>query len=199
MNLLFYFRELISRILQRKKTLIVLACIYVMFIVLGILFITTPAIYAYHINLCDRYVDRVCYSNESVFVIFLERLFGNAIYLFMILCAGIHWAGLILPSLVLAYRAYTFGGSLVIFFSVYKMSGALIVFVLYLPIHLLLDVIFMSASTLSFARAKCFRFKGDDFAALFRDFLLLLCIVLAVCFVEMILLVMLFRPIGNLM
>ncbi|MDE6059381.1 MAG: hypothetical protein K2G44_04995 [Clostridia bacterium] len=129
----------------------------------------------------------------------MERFLGNTVYLAIILCAGVHWAGLILPSLVFSYRAYTFGGSLAIFFSVYKMSGALIVFVLYLPVHLLLDVIFISASTLSFGRAKCFRFKREDFLMLLRDFLILLSFVLAVCFVELILLVMLFHPIGNLM
>ncbi len=199
MNLFSLYRELVARVLERKKTLIILLIAYLVFIILGIIFIKTPAVYYYHINLCDRYVDRVCFSSESVFVIFLERFLGNTVYLLIITCAGIHIAGLALPSFILAYRAYTFGGSLAIFFSVYKMSGVLIVFVLYLPIHLLLDAVFICATTASFSRAKCFRFKKTDFAALFKDFLLLLVIVAAICLLEMVLLLVLFHPIGNLM
>lgn len=199
MNLFSYFRELICRALERKKTLIVFAVLYLAFIVLGIVFIKTPAIYSYHINLCDRFIDRICYSQQSVILIFLERFAGNAVYLALLLCSGVHTAGLILPPVVLGYRAYTFGGSLAIFFSVYRMSGALIVFVLYLPIHLLLDVVFLCATSVSFSRAKCFRFKGDDFTALLRDFILLLVIVAVICLLEMLLLLIIFHPIGNLM
>ncbi len=199
MNLFSLYRELLARVWEKKKTLIVLGIIYLLFIVLGIVFIKTPAIYSYHINLCDRYVDRVCFSNENVFVIFLERFLGNTVYLVIILCSGVHIAGLALPALVLSYRAYTFGGSLAIFFSVYKMSGALIVFVLYLPVHLLLDVIFLSSGVISFSRSKCFKFKKQDCTLLLRDFLLILALVAIVCLLEMLLLIVLFHPIGNLM
>lgn len=199
MNLLSLFRELICRVLERKKTLIVFAMLYLVFVALGIVFIKTPAIYSYHINLCDRFIDRICYSQQSVILIFIERLAGNAIYLTLLLCSGVHTAGLVLLPVILGYRAYTFGGSLAIFFSVYRMSGVLIVFVLYLPIHLLLDAVFLCATSVSFFRAKRFRFKGDDFTALLRDFILLLVLVAAICLLEMLLLLVVFHPLGNLM
>ncbi len=162
----------------------------------GIVFIKTPAIYGYHLNLCDRYVDRVCYSSRSVFLIFLERTAGNALVLLLLLCAGFYVAGLAVTPLIFIYRAYTFGGSLAIFFSVYRFSGALIVFVLYLPIHLLLDAVFLLAIVLSFCRAPRFRFCGDDFKELLFDFLCLLILIVVICLLEALLLAALFHPYG---
>ena len=199
MNLFLFFRDCISRALERKKTLAVFVCIYVFATILGILFIKTPAMYHYHLNLCDRFVERVCYSDRNVFLIFWERACGNSVFLAVILSAGIHPIGCIISPILLLYRAYTFGGSLVIFFTVYRVSGILIVFVLYLPIHLLIDAILLCSASLSCGRASCFCFSKDDFVALLRDFLVLLLLICAVCLLEMILLLLLFHPIGNLL
>lgn len=165
----------------------------------GLALVQTPVFYDYHLNLCDRFLDRVCYSDKSVFLIFLERTTGNALVLLLLLAGGIHPAALLLPSAVLCYRAYTFGGTLAVLFSVYRAAGALVAFVLYLPVHLALDAIFLLAATLSASRAFCFRFLFCDFKELFTDFLFLLLAVALVCFLEMLLLGVLFHPIGNLL
>ena len=199
MNLFSLLRDCFSRVFERKITLIVLVCLFFVATVLGVLFITTPAIYSYHLNLCDRFVDRVCYSETSVFLIFLERLAGNCVFVAVILCSGVHVVGLFLPPIVLVYRAYTFGGSLAIFFSVYKISGVLIVFALYLPIHLLIDAVLIGATVLSFSRARCFCFTQEDILGLLRDFLILIVLIAAICLLECILLAVLFHPIGELM
>ena len=199
MNLLSFWKETLAEIVARKKTLAVFAALFAVCGVLGICFIKTPAIYGYHLNLCDRFIDRVCYSDRSVILIFFERTCGNALLLCVVLFSGVHPVGLILPPIVLAYRAYSFGGSLAIFFSVYRVSGALIVFVLYLPIHLLIDAVLIGATALSCARASHFRFCKGDLIRLVRDVLLLTAIITIICFLEMLLLLVLFHPLGNLL
>ncbi len=199
MNPLFLFYDCFCRILSRKKTLIVFIFLLLCSTMCGILFVKTPAIYAYHLNICDKFIDRICYSSRSVFLIFLERLAGNSLILLLLMIAGIHVAGLAVTPAAIAYRGYVFGGSLVIFFSVYRVSGALIVFALYLPIHILIDAIFLCAVSLSFSRASRFKFCTNDFKELICDFFLLFSLVVAVCFVEALLLLVLFHPIGNLL
>ena len=84
---------------------------------------------------------------------------------------------------------------IVIFFSVYRLTGALVVFVLYLPVHLLFDCLFLAATSLSCGRAR--RFCGEDFFCLLWDFLVLLAITAIVCLAEAILLLALFHPLGS--
>lgn len=193
------FRDCISRILEKKLTLLIFAVVFLCGIILGIAFVKTPAVYYYHLNLCDRFVDRVCYSERNVFVIFFERTLGHAVILAVVLLGGIHIAGLFLPAAVLLFRACTFGGSLAVFFSVYRLSGVLIVFVLYLPIHLLLDAVFLGAAVISVSRAPRFRFAKADFTELLHDFLALAVLVVLICLLEMILLFALFHPLGNIL
>lgn len=199
MGFLHLFRELFFRVAARKKTLVCFGVLFLCGFILGIAFIKTPAIYGYHLRLCDRFVDRVCYSDRSIFVIFVERSFANGLFLILILCSGVHPIGLILPPMLLCYRSYTFGGSIVVFFSVYRMSGALIVFVLYLPIHLLIDLVLIGAAAISCERAFGFQFCQRDFIRLGRDALLLVVCVAVICLLEAVLLLVLFHPIGNLL
>lgn len=165
----------------------------------GIVFVKTPSIYSYHLNICEKFLDRVCFSSRSVFIIFLERFAGNALILLLLTVAGVHIAGLSVTPAAIVYRGYVFGGSLAIFFSVYQFSGALIVFALYLPVHVLLDSVFLFAVALSFSRAPQFRFCTEDCKGLLCDFLLLLFLVAAVCLLEAFLLLVLFHPVGNLL
>lgn len=197
MNFLFFIKDGFSRAFERKKTLLILAIVFCVGIICGILFIKTPAIYGYHLNLCDKYIDRVCYSERNVFLIMLERFAGGALLVCFVLASGFHPVCLVLPTLLLFYRAYTFGGSIVIFFSVYRMSGALIVFGLYLPVHLLIDGALFLAAAFSFARAP--HFCTSEFRAMLFDLLFLLVLVAAICLFEIILLLVLFRPIGSLL
>lgn len=192
-------KDAFFRACERKKTLAVLLAVYAAAFILGIVFVRTPAFYAYHIELCDRYINRVVYSDRSVFTIFLERTAGCALLITLTMCSGIHVVGLIIPPPILVYRAYTFGGSIAIFFSVYKLSGAIVVFLIYLPIRLLTDCILLAAISLTFARAPRFRFAKCDFCDLGFDLLALILAVIAVCFLEMCLLLVIFHPIGNLM
>lgn len=104
-----------------------------------------------------------------------------------------------IPSIVLFCRAFIFGGSFVLFFSVYKVTGAVVVFVLYLPIHLLLDVLFLFAFALSCARCTRFCFSKSDLSMLFGDFLVFTAGTVIVSILEGVMLVALFHPIGNLL
>lgn len=199
MNPFYLLRDLISRAFDRKWALISLLLLVLCSIMCGIAFVKTPVFYEYSLRICDRFLDRVCYSDRDVFVIFLERTLGNVFVLILLLLGGLHPATLIFPTTALAFRAYTFGGTLTILFSVYRVSGALIVFTLYLPIHLLIDVIFLLAASLSFSRAFCFRFCGADFNDLLIDLGVISALVVIVCLLEMILLGVLFHPLGNLL
>lgn len=197
MNLSFCFRDCLARTFDRKKTLLVFAVLLLVATILGLIFVTTPAIYDYHITVCDRFVNRICFSDRSVLEIFLERTLGHTVLLLVVMLAGIHAVGCILPPVIFLFRAYTFGGSLYIFFSVYRFEGALIVIGLYLPVHLLIDAILCCAGALSYARCRRFCFSRHDWALLFTDFLVYFCLVLAVGLLEMLLLLALFHPLGN--
>ena len=167
--------------------------------VLGMIFVKTPAMYNYHRNLCDRFIDRVCYSKTSVFLIFLRRSFGHGLLLLLVIVGGIHPATLPVPVAVLLYRAYTFGGSLVIFFQIYGVSGALVVLVLFLPIHLIIDCALLFGTALSFGRCRGFSFCKGDILCLLGDALCLFLCIVAACIIETVLLLALFHPIGNIL
>jgi len=175
------------------------------------IFIKTPAVYDYHLKLCDRFVARICFSSKSVFLIMIERWCGHALFILIFLAAGISPFSLAVVPIVWVYRAYTCGGSLVIFFivyrftgavvvfgSVYRFTGALIVFGLYLPIHLIMDAAMLCAICASFSRARGFCFCKRDFCKLLYDVLLLLIIILLICLVEMLLLLAFFHSPGHL-
>lgn len=165
----------------------------------GIVFVKTPAFYEYHLKLCNRFLDRVCYSDRSVFLIFLERTAGSALLLALVLAGGLHPACLPLPVLVLLYRSYTFGGTLAILFSVYTFPGAIVALALYLPVHLLIDAALLLAAGVSFWRAFCFSFCAGDLKDLVFDFLAFLALLTLICLLEMVLLLALFHPMGNLL
>ena len=165
----------------------------------GIVFIKTPAFYEYHLKICDRFLDRVCYSDRSVFIIFLERTSGAALLLLLVLAGGLHPVCLPLPALVLFYRSYTFGGTLAILFSVYAFPGAVVAFALYLPIRLLTDGVLILSAGISLTRAFCFSFCTGDFKELLSDFLFALVLIVLVCLLETVLLSALFHPLGNLL
>lgn len=197
MDPFFCVRDVFSRALEHKKLLAAFAAGFLICVILGAVFVKTPAGYNYHLRIAEKFLDRVCFSERSVVVIFFERTAGHALLLALVLLGGIHAAAIVLPSVVLFYRACTFGGSLVIFFSVYRLTGALVVFALYLPVHLLIDCVLLLGTSLSCGRAKGFCFCGGDWLLLLRDFLTLLALIAIVCLAEMILLLALFHPLGN--
>ena len=198
MTLPFPVRDCFGRALCRKTTLIVFAIGFLIVAILG-LTISTPAFYDYHLTLCERFINRICYSDRSVILIFLERFAGNMLFVILVLASGIHVVSLVIPPVVLTYRAYTFGGSIAVFFSVYQFSGALVVFVLYLPIHLLVDALLLLTTSLSYARAPRFRFGKEDFKEMLYDLIVLLIFIGIVCLLEMLLLLVLFHPLGNIL
>lgn len=199
MRFLFCAKTCFERALARKKTLVAFAVVCLASFILGIVFIKTPAAYDYYLKLCDRFIDRVCFSQTSVTVICLERAVGFLLIVTLVLLAGIHPAGCILPPAVLIYRFYTFGGSVAIFLSVYRMTGVLIVFVLYLPIHLLVDAACLLATAISYSRAFCFRFSKEDWCAFGCDLLVFLAVIVLICILEALLLLVLFHPLGNIL
>ncbi len=196
---LSFFTDCFGRMRECKRTLFLFGALYLAGMILGLIFITTPTTYEYNLTLCERYLNRVCFSDADVFVIFLERTAGRALLLAMILFSGIHFAALCVPPAVLLYRAYTFGGSIAIFFMVYRVTGVLIVFVLYLPIHVLVDVILIGATALSCARAPRFCFCRRDFSGIALDLLALFALLAAIGLLEMLLLLAVFHPIGTLL
>ena len=193
---LFPIRDCLRRVGEKKIVLIIYGAVFLCFAILGVCFIKTPAIYGYHYNLCDKFVDRVCYSERSVVVIFFERSAGHLFLLALSLLAGLHIVAVSVPTVIFVYRAYTFGGSLYIFFSVYRLSGALIVGVLYLPVHLLIDAVLLCAIIFSINRAPRFTFCRHDFMEIFRDFIVLGILILLICLLEAVLLLALFHPLG---
>lgn len=192
----YLIQDCFTRCLERKRTFILFGIIYLVGIVLGICFVKTPSVYDYHLNICERYMARVCFSSRSVFAIFIERVCGTFILLALMLIAGIHFAALAVPPAVLLYRAYTFGGSLTIFFSVYRVTGVLVVFVLYLPIHLLIDILLIAATVVSCGRAHRFQFCKSDFCALGLDLIAFSLLIATVCLLETVILLAVFHPIG---
>lgn len=197
MNPLYLFQDLFSRAIRQKFVLVILFLLCLCSTVCGIVFIKTPAFFDYHLKICDRFLDRVCYSDRSVVAICFERTGGCALFLLLLAAGGLHPAALVLPACAVVFRAYNFGGTLAILFSVYGFSGAIVAFVIFLPIHLLLDALFFAAASLSFSRAFCFRFCVSDFKELLADLLLLLALGFLVCVLEAILLGVLFHPLGN--
>ncbi len=192
------FRDCLSRVIARKKTLLVFAIVYLAGIILGICFVKTPAFYEFHLNRVDRFLVQIVYSRRNVFLIFLERTAGCALWLALLALSGIHFVALAVPPAVLLYRSYTFGGSIAILCSVYGVSGLLVVFVLFLPIHLLTDAVFLGATVLSCGRAGTFRFCRSDLTELLFDFLALLAVAALICLLEMLLLLVIFHPVGQL-
>ncbi len=190
-----YMRDCLARVLSRKKTLLLLGGCFLLFTVLGACFAKTPAVYEYHLRICERFLDRVCYSSRNVFLIFTERFAGDALILILISAAGIHTAALAVPAFVLAYRAYLFGGTLAVLFTVYGFPGAMIAIVFYLPVRLLTDAVFLAATALASGRG---RGLCRDFKELLLDSAVFLLLILAVCLVELLLLVVLFHTPGNL-
>ena len=110
-----------------------------------------------------------------------------------------HRIGLIFPPLLFAFRGYTFGGCIAIFFSVYKFAGALIVIAFYLTVHLLIDAILFWATALSVDRCRSFCFCRMSFLALLRDAAFFIVLAAVVCLLEMVLLIVIVHPVGNLM
>lgn len=199
MRLLLPVKECFGRVFEKKTILIVYAVLFIIGMALGIVFIKTPAIYDYHLNRCESFIDSVCFSDRSVFLVFLERFAGHALILALLLATGIHPVGLVITPVIVVFRAYTFGGSLAIFFSVYRMTGALIAIAFYIPVHIMFDCIFIAAVALSFNRAFAFRFCRPDFAELIKDLIIFLIFTVIVCIVEILLLLILFHSVGNIL
>lgn len=195
----FFLQNFASRALERKKTLIFLAAVTLLFTILGLCFVSSPAVYEYHLSVCDGFVLDVCFSDTSVFWIFLKRLGGCALLIVLVLIGSLHPVALILPIAVLVYRAFTFGGSLYVFFDFYGLSGAMIVIILYFPIHLLTDALLLLTTTVAIGNACRFCSTRADFFGLLKDFLTALLCSVFIYLAEMILLLALFHPIGKIL
>ncbi len=199
MRLLLPVKECFGRVIEKRIILIVFAVLFLVGMALGIVFIKTPAIYDYHLDRCENFIDSVCFADRSAFLIFLERIAGHTLILVLLLATGIHPVGLVVTPVLIVFRAYTFGGSLAIFFSVYRATGALIAIAFYIPVHILFDCIFLAAVALSFGRAFSFRFCKRGFTEIVKDFIILLIFSIIVCLVEMILLLIFFHSLGNIL
>ncbi len=197
MNLLFCFQDCLSRIVLRKKTVIVLIIVFLCSTLCGIIFVKTPTFYEFHLRQCNRYLDQVCYSQTNVIVICFRRFFGCLLYILLLTAAGIHPVALIFAPLALVYRAYTFGGSVFLLVSAYRASGVVVLLTIFLPVHILSDVLFLAVATLSFERAFRFRCCADHLRGIATDFLVAAIVGFAICLFEAFLLVALFHPIGN--
>ena len=196
---LFICKDCFLRAFSKKWVILILAIVLLLSTTCGTVFIKTPYFFEYHLRICDRFLDRVCYSDRNVILIFFERTGGCALLVALALAGGFHPVCLLLPLAVLVYRSYTFGGTLAILFSVYEFPGAVVALLLYIPIHLLTDGLLLIAAGLSFSRAFRFSFCAGELRELLSDFLVLLLLCALVCLAEMILLLVLFHPLGNLL
>lgn len=196
---LFFLRSFFARVFERKKTLIFLALLTVIFTILGMCFLSSPTVYEYHLTLCENFILDVCYSDTNVFLIYIERLGGCALLIALMLVGCIHPIALLLPLAVIVYRAFTFGGCLFVFFDYYGMTGAMIVFIVYLPIHLLTDALLIFAATVTTERAFRFTFCASELFEVLWDALVLLLMAAAVYLAETVLLLALFHPIGKIL
>lgn len=193
-----FFRDIWERISEKKSVPVLFGALFVLGAVFGMCFAAAPEVFPYLERGCSRFLAEVCFTDRNVFVIFLERTAGVGLLLALILLSGVHVAALVLPSVLLVGRAYTFGGSLVVFFSAYRVTGALVVFAAYLPVHLLIDLILLAATCLSCGRAPRFCFCKRDLCDLGKDFLFLFAAGALVLFAEMLLLAVIFHPLGDL-
>ncbi len=199
MDPLFLLKDRLSRAFERKWAPILLIFLLLCSTMCGILFVKTPVFYDYNLKLCDRFLDRVCYSDRNVFLIFLERTAGNALCLLLLLVGGLHPVCLPVPFVTVAFRAYSCGGMTAVLFSVYGVSGAVVALALYLPVRFFLDCVFLLAASCSVSRAFRFRFCAADMREALSDLLFFLALVVLVCLFEMILLLVFFHPIGNIL
>ena len=194
MHPFFFVRECFSRAWEHKRALFCFMLLFFVCAVIGMLVRDS-----YHLQLCTRYLRNVCYTDKSVVVVFFGRFAGCTLLILFLLASGMHRIGLIFPPLLFAFRGYTFGGCIAIFFSVYKFAGALIVIAFYLPVHLLIDAILFWVTALSVDRCRSFCFCRLSFLALLRDAVFFIVLAAAVCFLEMVLLIVIVHPVGNLM
>lgn len=192
-------RSVIARIAERRWTLVLLLLLTLFGFLCGVLFLKTPAFYEFHLRNCAKFLDRVCASDRSVFLTALEHAAGYALLLALYLLGGVHIAALLLPSVAIVFRAYTFGGTVAILFSVYRLPGALVFFLLYLPIRLLTGALLLIAAALSFSRAISCKFSSAEFRCMLSDFGILAAGGAIVCILEAILLAIFFHPLGNLL
>lgn len=192
----FFFAPFL-RAFAHKKMLVAFSAVFLLAFILGICFVTQPAAYDYHLNLCARYVDRVCYSDTNLFLIFFARLGGSALLALLVAAGCIHPVALILPLFVVCYRGYTLGGCIYILFSVYQMTGAVIVFLVYLPVHLLIDGLLLCGWVLAAERAVCFRFCMGDLPEILRMLLFMIAWTAVICAAEAFLLLVFFHPVGS--
>lgn len=197
MNLSF-LRECLLRALEKRVALAVFSGMFLLFAVLGMVFSGTALFYDFLLARCDRFLYYVCYSDQSVALLFLERTAGGAVLVAVCTLAGVHLAALAAIPAVLVIRAYTFGGCIAVLFGAYGVSGALVALVLYLPVHLALDAVLILCSSVSCGRARCFRFCKQDFFGLLCDFLAFLLLTAAIFLLEAVLLLAIFHPLGNL-
>lgn len=193
---LSFLRDCLFRVLERRRTLFLFGGFFLVGVVLGMCFYRAPAVYGFHLKVCEKFMTEICFSEKSVFLIVLERVCGFTLLAAVFLFAGIHFAGLILPPALLLYRAYTLGGSILILGSVYGVTGILVLFALYLPVHLAIDVLLIGATALSCGRAPQFCFSRQDFCLLGLDLLAFFLAIAAICLAEGVLLLAVFHSIG---
>ncbi len=192
MRLLYCFQDVISRVLERKRTFIVLISLYLASMLCGIIFIKSSALYEYHLQGVEEYFADVCYGEGSIFWLFCRRFAVKSLFLALFTLFGVHFLAVGFGGVLIVFRGYSLGGCVLLFLSVYRLSGALVLFVLYLPVCLLCDAAYLSFSTLAFQRARSFCFCKEDWRKMLFDFLCGVTVVGCVCLFEAFLLLVLF-------
>ena len=192
---LSWLRDALSRAAERKWLLAAGGALFLIAAAIGGVLCHTSGGGIFY-RLCGDYLAEVCAEESGGAALFFARAGEHLLLLALVLAGGVHPAALCLPALLLAFRAWTFGGCIVVFFSAYRMTGALAVLTLYLPVHLLFDLLLLLAAALSCGRARGFRFCRADGALLLRDFLVFAVLTVAVCLIELLLRAALFRPLG---
>lgn len=190
------FRAFLGRAVQQKRLLVLFFVLFALAFLLGIILAAAKVDYAQHLLRCERYFERVLYSARSVFLIFLERTASGAIVIAVLTACSVHPAAVALPTVLFVYRGYVCGGSVVVFVSAFGLGGVLVGLLLYLPVQLALTALYMLTASLSFSRSLTF--CGRELGALFMQFLCALVLVAAICLAELLLLLVIFRPLGGL-
>lgn len=196
MNLFFTLKNRIHELFERKKAIIILILLFLSSIVCGIVFIKNGEFYQICMRNCSRFVDYVCFSQVSVFKIFLERFLAHLLILSVVLLTGITKITSYLSPVILVYRGFFLGGNCFLLIAVYHFSGILILLLLYLPIHLAVDFLLTVACIHAFDRSKSFYFCKDGLLGLASDLALYAISLLAIHAVETLILFAIFHPLG---
>ncbi len=188
------FKEAIGVLKRQKVWLIVFGATILLGIILGVVLSKPAAIRQYYAVYCRAYTDMIFAA--SVFQLFFKRLI--AMVLLLLLIVPLYFTAYYLPVafLIVFFKGYTFGIVAVILLSSFGVNGLFIFLVCALPSAVLTFVLLAIACALGTEVCKKRLPMCGSCGALCYFLLLFLCAA-ACAIAEMLLVALIFRPIGK--